>query len=269
MKKCLSCSSQQEEGKFCGQCGGALVAMDGREEAATLSQTNTESIGASNSIHVENVKKHSKQYWSYVIEFIKKPSQVFSNGEQSFFNGLITILLYAIMVAISLYAFIKSITKQYLGGFGNWFEQDYNIGPSFFSTFTSVGIFILLSILIVLVSLFIIGKIFGKGYSFKELVGYYGTHLLPIVALSIISLLLILIKSYMYGNILLSVTVLLALVVVPLYIIGRLLAFQSKIIDSFYSYLLYIVLFVVLFSILSSVVVDSTIGQYLDYFMEY
>lgn len=277
MKNCTACGNSQENGKFCGKCGEPLHTTDiGEQVSAT-----TETISLDNgnystpptppvqpSEHIEKVKATSKMYWSYFINYLKNPSMVFASGNREFMNGIISILVYAVIVGFALYGFVKSITSSIFGNIDSLFSNEYT-GPSFFSIFSSSVIFILIAILIVLLSLFIIGKAFGAGNSWRELISYFGVHVLPVIVLSLFALFLILIKSYLYGNILLTISFVLILTVIPFYIISRLLSFNPKGMDSFYGYLLYIVLFVVLFSIFISVIADSTIGQYLEYFTEY
>lgn len=277
MKNCLECGTSQETGKFCGKCGSLLgVSVSNEQVSATTETVSQEGPSFSQpvapqvqpSVHVEKVKAQSKAYWSYFLNFIKNPSKVFNAGNKEFINGMISIVILAAIIGLAIYGFVQSITSSIFGSVGSLFENEY-VGPSFLSIFSSIVFFILLTVLIVLLSMFIVGKAFGSGDSWKELISYYGAHILSVILLSLFGLFLMLIKSYLYGNIILVISFLIILIVIPLYIMSRLLSNSPKGIDSYYGYLLYIVLVCILYSIFISVIADSTIGQYLNYFTDY
>ena len=291
MKKCNECGNEQETGKFCGKCGVKF-----EEEIAKVSTPNVGSIPTANSKvevtatatsgagfqqqatnvppvtpaqpneHVEKVKDQSKQFWNYFTKYIKNPSEIFATGDRDFVNALISIFVFAFILGITVYVSISSFARRAMGGLGELgglFMEEYQ-GPPFFTIFASVFVFTLVSIALVVVSLLIISKLFGPADSWKETLSYYGTFILISSVLAIIGLLLIIIKSFVFGNVIVILSYLLMLIVIPMFIISKLLVSKSKSVDKFYGYLLYIVLFAIIFSIYITIIADSTIGQVID-----
>ncbi|OMP66650.1 DUF6574 domain-containing protein [Domibacillus epiphyticus] len=250
--KCQACGNEQESGKFCGSCGSPMEATI--EKTAPVSEpVHREEPN----VHVEKVKDRSKQYWGYFLQYLKRPSAVFGRGESEFVNGLISIGVLALFVSLTMYAMTRSITSDFFG-------SDFYSGPGFFSILFSGIIFtILFSVCAVLV-LFLISRFFGPGYSFKEMTGVYGVHLIPSIVLMAVSLLLVLLKAYVYSGLFMSLSLTVALLLMPLYLISALLTKKSAALDPLYGYFIYIVLSLILFSLIVGVLADSTMGEYLD-----
>ncbi|MBD8025652.1 hypothetical protein H9636_03185 [Ureibacillus sp. Re31] len=284
MKKCLSCNNVQETGNFCGKCGGnqfEIIQNDdnasnvstnselykANKESAVTSVNNDQNYHSKNpsqpNIQVEKVKEKSRAYFSHFVSYLKKPSLIFSNGQQEFVNSMITIVTFSLILSLSIYLLINNITKSIFGDYRSMFDTSI-VSPPFFSIFFSAFIFCLISIAIVILSLFIILKIFGPEKSVKEIVSYLGVHSIPAAILVIIGLLLVLIKSLVAGYIFLALSFTLIILIIPLYIISRLIVSKVKSIDSYYGYLLYIVFFSILYAIVIAIIGDATIGQFID-----
>lgn len=277
MKKCISCGNEQEAGKFCGKCGApfdeaveaASVESSNLEATATIEQANV--APAQPNEHVEKVKDQSKKFWNYFLKYIKNPSEIFATGEKEFAHALTSMILFAFILGITVYVSISSFTRTTMSGFGDFgelFMEQYS-GPPFFTVFGSIFIFTLLSMALVVLAILITGKLFGPGSSWKKIVSYYGTHLLASSVLAIIGFLLILVKSYVFGNIVLVLSFSLALSIIPLFIVTKLLHTASKNVDKFYGYLLYIVLFAIIYGIFITIIADSSIGQVVNRFSEF
>lgn len=282
MKNCKACGNIQETGNFCGKCGTSLSEMNERvqETAATEVAPNPRGgqsqqtyspppiVHTQPSVHVEKMKAQSKMYGAYFINYLKHPASVLSTGTREFVNGIISIALFAIIISLSVYSLLAGLIDVYLGDVSSLFSIE-EVGPSFFSTFFSMLIIILVLIIISLFSMFIVVKVFGPGHSFSELVAFYGVHILPLIVISFVALILLLFKSFTFGSFLIALSLIVALSLIPYYLVSRMLAFQPKSVDPMYSYLMYIVLSVVLFTILTFVVADSTIGQIMSEVFEY
>lgn len=256
---CSNCGHEQEQGKFCGKCGTKF------EEAAVdyIDNSVTEQVAATQAepviptptqptepnIHVENLKKQSKMYGSYFMQQLKRPSLIYNRGEE-FTNGLISIILLGVLLSLSLYIFMGQLFSGY--------------GPGFFSFFSSVLVFILFAMGIVISSLFLTNKFFGPQHSFKTIISFYGAHFSPLLIAATVSLLLMLLKSYTFGNLIVSIVFIFALFILPLYLITLLLTKKSTHMDPLYGFSLYIVMFSILFIIYITILADSTIGGYFD-----
>lgn len=287
MKKCITCGNEQEVGKFCGKCGAKFeegvtpvstsdiwpistetskVEVNATANPDSVVQAPTRSVPAQPNEHVEKVKDQSKKFWNYFTKYIKNPSEIFATGDREFVNAIISILLFALIFSVTVYVSISGFARQAmdgLGEIGSLFMDEYQ-GPPFFTVFTSAFMFTLVSVALVVVALLIISKLFGPPISWKEIVSHYGTLILTSSVLAIIGLLLLIFKAFLFGNIIVILSFLLMLIVVPSFIISRLLLSQSKSVDRFYGYLLYIVLFAIIYSIYITIIADSTIGRVID-----
>ncbi|MDY0409145.1 hypothetical protein [Paracerasibacillus soli] len=124
--------------------------------------------------------------------------------------------------------------------------------------------FVAISMILVIAVLFVVNLFFGGQVTFREMVSVYGVHMVPVIVIALLSLLLILLNSYSFGGILLMVSLGFILTTVPLYLIASLLTKQSKSLDAFYGYIVYIVMAGIVFLIYFSIIIDSTIGNLID-----
>ncbi|WP_313894607.1 hypothetical protein [Psychrobacillus sp.] len=235
---CSSCSSEQALGNFCLECGSPFE--------VSYSRVDHRAKSAEPNVYVENMKKKSKAYRSYFVQQLKKPSLAFQHGEKDFSNGLLSIVLFAMLYAIALFLLANTASSGFL------------------SFFIQAALLTLVLIGMVLFSLYMINNFFGPEYSFKSIVSFYGGQLSPLVVGVALALVLIAIKSFTYGNVLLVVSFMFALFVLPLYIMSYLVIKKSAGLDALYGFVLYIVMFSVLFVILVTLLADSTLGLYFE-----
>lgn len=238
---------------------GQAAITDAGYEGAAIQATGPASQMQQNA-HVEKVKETSKVYWSYYLQYLKSPSRIFANQEREFVNSLISIGLFAVLVALAAY---NAAPRTGLSGV---FRE---LGPSFptilVSTVISMGIFLG----VVTLAMFLINKFFGPDYSYRSIISTYGAHMAPVLLLTAVSLLLLILKSYVAGNVLLMIALCINFVILPLYIIAKLLNRQSRIIDPLYGFLSYMILVGILFSIVFAILADSLIGGILDSFVTF
>lgn len=291
MKRCVTCGNEQETGKFCGKCGTKLEEGIAAVSTSDIGPISTEVpevevyttvksdpviqaqainlppvTTAQPNEHLEKVKDQSKKFWNYFKKYIKNPSEIFATGDREFVNAVISIFVFASILSITVYVSISSFARRAMGGLGelgDLFMDEYK-GPPFFSIFASVFIFTIVSTALVVVALLIISKLFGPANSWKETISHYGTFTLSSSILTIIGLLLIIMKSFVFGNIIVLLSYLLMLLIIPTFIISKLLISKSKTVDKFYGYLLYIILFAIIYGIYITIIADSTIGQVID-----
>lgn len=282
MNNCIACGNEQETGKFCGKCGTKFEKVLSSHSISDIEAISSEITGNSSNPssvvqaqtlahrneHVEKVKDQSKKFWNYFMKYIKNPSEIFSTTDREFVNALISIIVFAFVFSVTVYISISGFARRAMGGLGELgelFMEDYQ-GPPFFTIFSSVFFFTLVSTALVVVSILIISKLFGPASSWKETISHYGTFILTSSVLTIIGLILLLFKSFVFGNIIVILSFLLMLLVIPTFIISKLLLSKSKSVDKFYGYLLYIVLFLIIYLIYITIIADSTMGQVLDQF---
>ena len=201
-------------------------------------------------IHIEKIKKKSKVYRTYFVQQLKNPSRAFEQGEKDFSNGLISIILFAIVYTVSLFLVVNR----------NYFGESLGFFPFFFQIMLLV--FLLFGIAIF--ALFIANNFFGSPNSLKAIISFYGGQLSPVVVSVGVSFLLMLIQSFTYGQLVLVVSFVFALFILPLYLVSFLATKKAPGLDPLYGFILYILVFVLLFLILVTVLAGTMLGTYLD-----
>ena len=270
--KCPNCQHEQDAGKFCGKCGAALVAKPigeaerpamateptGYATNATVTQAHAEP-----NQHVEKVKVQSKQYWNYYLQYLKKPGTIVDQPNGQFVNALITMGIFALLFSLAIYKNL-SMALSPMQDFNDFFGSSPSLMPSYFSVL--FGTVITLGFIFALAAgcIYLVNKFAGPDESFNSIVTSLGTLMVPAVALVVLAYVLLLISSMSFGNLVLFISLSLAISVMPLYLITALLKKATKSIDSFYAYLSYIVLFAVGLFIVMTVFFDSTIGRYIN-----
>lgn len=250
---CTNCGNTHANGRFCGSCG---IRMTERAEGFADGQTVIESAvpKAEPNVHLENMGNLTKEYWSYFVQHLKHPSISLAKQEDESRNGIISLLLYAVIFGLSFFTALKGMALESIGMEGN---------PSFSSVFLNVAGFAVVCILIISFGLFIIGKNFGPAYLFKQTLALYGAHTLPAIVIGAVSLFFLLIKSYWYGIFLLIVSFIYILMLAPGYVISVLLSKKPKGIDPLHGYAAYTVFVIILFGLLFKLLGDSTVSTYL------
>lgn len=247
---CINCGHKQREGKFCATCGIAL-GTEVIEAHQTMSRITTKSDIKSNE-NVEKMKVVTKAYWIYFVNYLKRPSDVIDQGEKEFVNGIVTIVIQAILIGLALFTILNGV-PVFLYGFPYAASFVGVVGKSllfgFGSTAISIG------------SMFMTINYLGPYQSLKNIAGIYGTLLVPSTFLILISLILLQLQAYAVGNLLLSFALLIAFLLVPLYILIKILSKDLTAMDPLYCVAVYIVMVGIAFSILFILLGDYAMGS--------
>jgi len=247
---CINCGHKQSEGKFCATCGIAL-GTEVIEAQQTMSRTATNSDIKSNET-IALVKVVTKAYWVYFINYLKRPSDALEQGEKEFVNGIVTIVIQAILIGLSMFTLLNGV-PIFLYGFPYAASFVDVVGKSllfgFGSTAISIG------------SLFITINYLGPYQSLKNIAGIYGTLLIPSTFLILIALISLLLQAYAVGNLLLSFALLIAFLFVPLYILIKILSKELTAVDPLYCVAVYVVIVGIAFSILFILLGDYATGS--------
>lgn len=216
MLVCTKCNNQQEDGKFCGECGGPVELMAAGSQENTTEQESVVQGSATQAATVETsqaqptadaVKSGLQNYWSYFITKLKNPSRAFQTDEGQFVNGLVTIGLYAIIYALSLYFLANSL----LSAFGSYYTESI----PFFSILSRLVFLIVIIFAITFGSAFIILKIGKVQASFKTLITQYGSVIVPFTALNVVAMIGGLIGSVQLTSISIMLSMLFAFIFIP------------------------------------------------------
>ncbi|WP_186672571.1 hypothetical protein [Sporosarcina sp. BP05] len=192
------------------------------------------------------------------MNYLKHPSLVLKQGEKEFSNGIINIGIMAFFMGLILFTFMKRAPFPF-------HEASYE--PSFISVVGGCLLFVVISTVIIVGSLYLTTKFLGPEQSFKSFIGIYGTHLIPSTFLVLIAFILLLLKAYTYSNFLLSFALLFSFFVIPLYILIKLLTQEVGGIDPLYCVIAYIVTFGIAFTIYLVLLQGSLIVDVLNRWM--
>ncbi|MCT2346597.1 zinc ribbon domain-containing protein [Niallia taxi] len=199
---CVKCGHRNDnDARFCESCGANLQAeiesnpnpILHKEEAtaAHVSSSNPNQPGNSQA-YIEKTKAVSKQYFSYFLSALKNPVKRAGNtGKENLINGIITIVLFALIIPLMSYFALKSAFNSYGGG---WFTPDISFGAVVIKP-----LFVLL-ILLALVALIIFGavKLSKSSASFLDVLARFGAFLVVPTAFLLVALIISLIGSYYF-----------------------------------------------------------------------
>ncbi|MGM7703002.1 hypothetical protein ACSVDE_14825 [Pseudalkalibacillus sp. Hm43] len=224
---CPVCKHEQENGKFCGSCGASMIVTTTENEIAATSESvnvTTSTVSTPNE-NLDKAKNISRMYGNYVLALLKRPSLAFTLNEQQFVNGIITIILYALTFALSLYFLANSIFKAAMDGIGELFMETTPAAslPFFDITFKLLLIGVVF-VAIGMVSTLLVAKLMGNKLPVKESLSQYSSVLVPFTALNMVAMILGLLGS-VWGTIIIIV---LSLLFVILFIPGFVVYEYSK-----------------------------------------
>lgn len=252
---CKNCGQEQGEGKFCQKCGAELEHKDEGQKSQEIHNSAEES--QTDSDILKRVKKTSVNYWEYFLKYLKKPSHIFKVGAKEKNNGIISIILTALIFALAFYSLVKPVI-DYLSNFHN---------ISFLSIFVNVVISLGVVFAIVIALLFFINKLISKEeIDFHTVIAIYGTYLIPVILINLAALLFAILASEKLTLILLFLSVFLVSLLIPLHIITRFLTQAKTKLDSYYAYLIYFGSLALSFYILGKFFADSKVMDLIDIF---
>lgn len=249
MKTCSTCGHVQNDGNFCGKCGGKLEgAAD--VQAATVAQE--QQPVQQSSEQLEKLKEQSKMYFGYFMQQLKTPS-----GQSDLKNSLISIGLYILLTVVAVYTLLKNLLDNSYFGY---------MGPSFFQILIYATIFFVLLIGISATAVFLTSMLFSENMKFTEVINKFGGYYVIPIVLTVLGIVLSLVKSYTIAGMSIYIGLIIAFGLIPVFIMIRQLSLKSKGIDSFYAYMFYLILNVIFGVVIGLLIADSAIGEMISYF---
>lgn len=263
--KCVKCGHEQEVGKFCGLCGGELVAKDtasGNEEetvnddvsnveaevasgqesvqAAETIQSSDQSASGQSSESFDRVVETSKEFGSFFQRFLKTPTDVLSSTSHQMIHSIINLAIIAVLFALTMLRVVQVI-------FGSEYVSLWSY------TFYAL-LLMALYMVVVIVVLFALNKFFGdESITFEKVVSIYGVLMTPTVIVMALALVLSLIKSIDFAVYLTLFSLLLASLIIPSFIATHHTVNYRKNIDPLYAFLFYIIVTIGLFMVINSI----------------
>ncbi len=177
MVTCTQCQHNQDDGNFCEKCGASTnqqsTSENNSQQAPNFQQAQPAveqgfQANAQPNVpqgqQVEQIKQQSKQYYNYFLEVIKNPTIALKHEENAFVNSIITLVLFALTLSLSVYFIAKNAME---------FAYAADALP-FFPLVSRLLFGFLLITAIGLVSAFIVLKIGKHTITFKKLTAEFG-----------------------------------------------------------------------------------------------
>lgn len=217
---CSQCQHQQESGKFCGSCGADLSsAMEStvQQPAQTEVAAGVHTQPAYTNENLTKAKEGVSKYWSFALDVLKRPSIALTGTEGHFVNGLVTIAVYVVAFALSLYFLANKLFKTMFGGMGSLFGESPMGAQSlpFFDIVSPLFMFALLFVAGALLSSFAAIKMMSDSLSFKGIIGQFGSVIIPFAALNVIAIIFGLTGSIQVTLLLTALSLLFPVIVMP------------------------------------------------------
>lgn len=186
--QCTQCHAQLEENaKFCTNCG---VMVNDENTSETIAANTTELVESNNNSssqtndYVEQGKVISKHYWNFIRRALATPYLTSKEvTQQDRINGIITLVLFSILLPLFTYSSIRSLSDGYI------------VPPFFDVVIKPVFGLILFSALLTLVK-FGVAKLMKAHIDFFGVLTTYGTLMVLPTVVAFASLLLSFFSSY-------------------------------------------------------------------------
>lgn len=169
-------------------------------------------------IKVDEVKENAAKYWDTFLTVLKNPTKSFTLTENQLTFGIINIILYIVSFMLSIYFTVNTIYKTYIKGFGFFDEMAPTSLPVIdigYRVIFMVTIFALIAI----VSIWVIEKVFIKQMLFKQIIIQYAGLITPLIVVNIVAIITGLSMSLFITGVLLSVSLMFAMLIAPIILI--------------------------------------------------
>jgi len=180
-QSCPQCGSEELGAKFCMACGYQVSQSEGNVESQLAASHAEPSNG---NTYVDQGKNMAKSYWEFLMATVKHPTQQAQtmNGG-SMVNGLITLVLYSLLIPLMIYFVIK-------GTFGEF------MAPSFSEVFFKPAFFILLFMALNTAVIYAVSKPGNSNLHFYDVVARFGGFLVVPTLLFVLAIIFSVLQLY-------------------------------------------------------------------------
>ncbi|WP_159081781.1 zinc ribbon domain-containing protein [Paenibacillus sp. CAA11] len=185
MIECPNCHHVNEGGRFCENCGAQLIGPEDEIRPAQTGRPSGRSEAADKlKPYLEKTQQVSKQYFNYFVTLLKKPYTYASRtGKEQFVNSIITLVLYALMIPLTVYLGLKG----------------YSYDASFYGAVIKPAVAFVIFGLLIGVYCFIAVKLGKVQADFGQVFGRFGGFMIPFVALLFVGLVLSLLQLRIFS----------------------------------------------------------------------
>lgn len=227
---CQTCGKETEEGRFCAHCGAQLTADEsaaatqplGESEPSPVQEshemeTRVESDTSDDNEFVEKTKEIAANFGQLFVDQIKSPMNSKQVNSTHLISGIITIVIFALVMAINSYMSYKSFAyigeAVFVDGFLIPFLQQ------------------LLLFGIVASLVFGATKLCNLSFSYSDIVAKYGAYAVPFLLLYVVGFLFSLVDLVSLSIITITVSLFGSILIIPTIIV---LEQKSRSLDQLY-----------------------------------
>ena len=220
---CKKCKTERGEGKFCGKCGSSELLEETSQEAqqeepvveeakkekpteepekeVVVEAASAEEVKAKPTIQTEEVKEQVSQFSQSVLGVVKHPNDGFHIGKDQFVNGLVSLILIPLFLAISFAKFFYNVVAYYM--------------DSYFDIFIPIFIFALVFQAASVGMTFLLAKLTQSKPDFRTVVARLGYISMPTLFILAITVLISLIEGNFVTLILMLLSTTLIMIIIP------------------------------------------------------
>ncbi|WP_164670988.1 zinc ribbon domain-containing protein [Virgibacillus doumboii] len=213
--QCPACGQETAEGKFCTNCGAELVNNNSSNAGfdSTASTTSTEPSQPNNHTEqtsnetVEKIKTTGSNFGHFFGALVKNPSEARKANGSDMSSGIITYVIFSLLVALSYHFMISSIPMGFF------------MEISFFDSFILPLVVFIILFFVIAGLIFAGGKLSVQAVTFPDVIAKYGAYLIPFLLLYAAGLLFSLIGISALAGLLVSISFLGILLIAPTFIL--------------------------------------------------
>ncbi|MFC4559943.1 zinc ribbon domain-containing protein [Virgibacillus kekensis] len=253
---CSVCGQESAEGKFCTNCGAQLDREDyEREKSALSDDSQAEEFTAvsrepehDTAETMDKLKTTGANFWHFFTTLIKSPSEAKKANSSDLSSGIITIVSFSLIIALSYHLIMQSFTRGFF------------VEVTFLDSFAIPLVIFTLLFLIIAGLAFLGAKLAVQAVTFPDIIAKYGAYLVPFLLAYAGGALLSLLGLPALAGLMIMVSILGALFIAPSFI---LMEQATEGFDRIYVMLGMYVMIMLVFSFLT----QSFMQMFLDDFM--
>ncbi|MYL33853.1 hypothetical protein GLW05_09605 [Pontibacillus yanchengensis] len=198
MNTCSNCGITLEGGKFCGKCGtpvaeGVTGISEITQEAKPVLANDGGYVQVTHDPAKPNaVKEATSHYFNFIKDIWTQPTKAARSADESLLmNGVISVILYALMFPLILYVGMRSVLGT-IGVLGEFAGAAVPLGKMFLQPFLYFTLFLA----IVSVIMFGLIKLSNSNITYKKVLTLFGIYLIAPAIILVLSLLSLLVNIY-------------------------------------------------------------------------
>lgn len=256
--QCPTCGQQTAEGKFCTNCGAQIAYDDSSNATADSTAGNEPQMDShhhedsTSNETMEKLKTTGSNFGHFFATLVKKPSEAKKANGSDMNSGIITFVIFSLLIALSYHFMLRSISMGFF------------MDITFFDSFIMPSIIFIILLFVVACLTFAGAKLSVQTVTFPDVIAKYGAYMVPFFLLFTAGLLLSLIDISALAGLLILISILGILLIAPTII---LMEQPPKGFDRIYILLGLYVIVLLVFGFFLQSFLESNFGTFMDMMM--